>query len=207
MAAAASGLCAPLQCGDAVGMRARPANTSQDTRNGDTTWNGTSDRPIVTGGAGGLGAATVRNLTALGMQVVVFDRALDAGKELVSDLGRGAAVGGDVNDDADVTAAIDAASALAPLAVVVNVAGGGAGGRTLSRDNTPLDMSVFRGVMELNAFGTFNVTRLAAVADGRQRSRRARPARGGGQHRLDRRLRRDRRARSPTARPRRPFWA
>ena len=112
---------------------------------------------------GGLGAATVRNLTALGMQVVVFDRALDAGKELVSTLGRGVAVGGDVNDDADVTAAIDAASALAPLAVVINVAGGGAGGRTLSRDNTPLDMNIFRGVMELNAFGTFNVTRLSAA--------------------------------------------
>ncbi len=124
-------------------------------------WNKRS--AIVTGGAGGLGAATVRNLTALGMQVVVFDRALDAGKELVGTLGRGAAVGGDVNDDADVTAAIEAASSLAPLAVVVNVAGGGAGGRTLSRDNTPLDMSIFRGVMELNAFGTFNVTRLAAA--------------------------------------------
>ena len=48
---------------------------------------------IVTGGAGGLGAATVRNLNALGLQVVVFDRALDAGKELVSSLGRGVAGG------------------------------------------------------------------------------------------------------------------
>jgi len=124
-------------------------------------WNTRS--AIVTGGAGGLGAATVRSLTAMGMQVVVFDRALDAGKELVATLGRGVAVGGDVNNDADVAAAIDAASALAPLAVVVNVAGGGAGGRTLSRDNTPLDMQVFRGVMELNAFGTFNVTRLCAA--------------------------------------------
>jgi NAD(P)-dependent dehydrogenase (short-subunit alcohol dehydrogenase family) len=57
---------------------------------------------IVTGGAGGLGAATVRRLTGLGMQVVVFDRALDAGNELVKDIGRGSAVGGDVNNDADV---------------------------------------------------------------------------------------------------------
>jgi NAD(P)-dependent dehydrogenase (short-subunit alcohol dehydrogenase family) len=118
---------------------------------------------IVTGGAGGLGAATVRNLSALGLQVVVFDQALEAGQKLVGEVGRGAAVGGDVNNDADVTAAIDTASELAPLAVVVNVAGGGAGGRTLSRDNTPLDMNIFRSVMELNAFGTFNVTRLAAA--------------------------------------------
>ena len=118
---------------------------------------------IVTGGAGGLGAATVRRLTALGMHVVVFDRALDAGNELVKELGRGSAVGGDVNNDADVEAAIAAATAAAPLAVVVNVAGGGSGGRTLSRDNSPMDMALFRGTMELNALGTFNVTRLAAA--------------------------------------------
>ena len=56
--------------------------------------------------------------------MVVFDRALDAGNELVKDIGRGSAVGGDVNNDSDVQAAIAAATALAPLAVVVNVAGG-----------------------------------------------------------------------------------
>ena len=123
-------------------------------------WNQRS--AIVTGGAGGLGAATVRRLTGLGLKVVVFDRALDAGLELVKDLGSGAAVGGDVNNDGDVTAAIDAASGLAPLAVVVNVAGGGLGGRTLSRENEPLAMEVFRTTVELNTMGTFNVTRLCA---------------------------------------------
>jgi NAD(P)-dependent dehydrogenase (short-subunit alcohol dehydrogenase family) len=124
-------------------------------------WNQRS--AIVTGGAGGLGAATVRRLTDLGMQVVVFDRALDAGRALVEELGRGAAVGGDINRDEDVTAAIDAATALAPLAVVVNVAGGGAGGRTLSRDNQPMAIDAFRSTLELNSVGTFNVTRLAAA--------------------------------------------
>jgi NAD(P)-dependent dehydrogenase (short-subunit alcohol dehydrogenase family) len=124
-------------------------------------WNQRS--AIVTGGAGGLGAATVRRLTDLGMQVVVFDRALDAGQALVEELGRGAAVGGDINSDSDVIAAIDAATALAPLAVVVNVAGGGAGGRTLSRDNQPMAIDAFRSTLELNSVGTFNVTRLAAA--------------------------------------------
>jgi NAD(P)-dependent dehydrogenase (short-subunit alcohol dehydrogenase family) len=97
------------------------------------------------------------------MHVVVFDRALDAGNALIKEIGRGSAVGGDVNNDSDVEAAIAAASTTAPLAVVINVAGGGSGGRTLSRDNTPLDMQLFRGTMELNALGTFNVTRLAAA--------------------------------------------
>ena len=80
-----------------------------------------------------------------------------------TELGSGAAVGGDVNSDHDVAAAIDAAVGLAPLAVVVNVAGGGRGGRTLSRDNAPLDMAVFRDTVELNTMGTFNVTRLCAA--------------------------------------------
>jgi len=118
---------------------------------------------VVTGGAGGLGSATVRRLSALGLKVVVFDRALEAGEALIAELGSGAAVGGDVNDDADVAAALDAACALAPLGVLVNVAGGGMGGRTLSRDNTPMAMDAFKGTMELNALGTFNVTRLAAA--------------------------------------------
>jgi NAD(P)-dependent dehydrogenase (short-subunit alcohol dehydrogenase family) len=118
---------------------------------------------IVTGGAGGLGAATVRRLTALGLKVVIFDRALDAGQALAAELGTGAAVGGDINDDADVNGAIEAASGLAPLAVVVNVAGGGAGGRTLSRDNTPMGIEPFRSTIELNTIGTFNVTRLSAA--------------------------------------------
>jgi NAD(P)-dependent dehydrogenase (short-subunit alcohol dehydrogenase family) len=119
---------------------------------------------IITGGAGGLGAATVRRLSALGLQVVVFDRALDAGKALVADLASGSAVGGDINNDDDVGAAIDAAVALAPLAVVVNVAGGGSGGRTLSRDNTPMDIGAFRGTLELNTVGTFNVSRLCVAS-------------------------------------------
>lgn len=118
---------------------------------------------VVTGGAGGLGAATVRRLTALGLAVVVFDRAYEAGEALVRELGSGTAVGGDVGDDADVGAALNTACALAPLAVVVNVAGGGSGGRTLSRENIPLDMDSFRATIELNTLGTFNVTRLAAA--------------------------------------------
>ena len=111
---------------------------------------------IVTGGAGGLGAATVRALDGIGLQVVVFDRALDAGEQLVGELGRGQAVGGDVNSDDDVNAAIDAASALAPLAVVVNVAG------VLSFSHThQLSLDEWNRLLSVNLTGTFLVCREA----------------------------------------------
>ena len=121
---------------------------------------------LVTGGAGGLGAATVRHLVAIGMGVAVFDRDADRAGELVADLGGGAvAAEGDVNHDPDVEAAIDAARSLGALSLVVNIAGGGlGGGRTVGRDGTPHDKAAFVGTMEMNAFGTFNVSRLAAAA-------------------------------------------
>jgi hypothetical protein len=57
---------------------------------------------LVTGGAGGLGGATVRRLAALGVGVAFFDRDADRAAELAKELGDGAvAVGGDVNDDDD----------------------------------------------------------------------------------------------------------
>ncbi len=121
---------------------------------------------LVTGGAGRLGAATVRRLVGLGVGVAIFDRDADRAAELAKELGDPAvAVGGDVNDDDDVAAAIDAARSVGMFSLVVNVAGGGVGGgRTVGRDGTPHDKAAFVGTMEMNAFGTFNVTRLAAAA-------------------------------------------
>jgi NAD(P)-dependent dehydrogenase (short-subunit alcohol dehydrogenase family) len=121
---------------------------------------------IVTGGAGGLGSATVRRLVDSGMRVVVFDRDTDRGGELAKALGDAViAVGGDVTDDDDVGMAIETASSLGALSLLVNVAGGGVGGgRTVGRDGTPHDKTSFIKTMEMNAIGTFNVTRLAAAA-------------------------------------------
>lgn len=121
---------------------------------------------IVTGGAGGLGSATVRRLAAAGMRVVVFDADGGRAEALAKELGDAAvAVGGDVCDDDDCAAAVAAARSLGTLGLVVNVAGGGVGGgRTVSRDGVPHDKAAFVKTMEMNALGTFNVTRLAAAA-------------------------------------------
>src|SRR5215207_8180558 len=100
---------------------------------------------IVTGGAGGLGAATARQLVAIGMGVAVFDRDADRAAELAKDLGDGAvASDGDVNDDIDVGSAIEAARSLGPLSLVVNIAGGGlGGGRTVGRGGVVHDKASF----------------------------------------------------------------
>lgn len=122
---------------------------------------------IVTGGAGGLGAATARRLVELGAGVVIFDRDAAGAEAMCAELGsQCAAVSGDVTNDDDVQAAIDAAYRLGTLSIVVNVAGGGVrgAGRTVSRDGTPHDKESFIGTMAMNAIGTFNVTRLAAAA-------------------------------------------
>jgi NAD(P)-dependent dehydrogenase (short-subunit alcohol dehydrogenase family) len=94
---------------------------------------------IVTGAAGGLGAATARRLVQVGMQVVVFDRAVERARALAEDLGQQAvAVAGDVIDDGDVAAAIDAACSLGVLSVLVNVAGGGVGAIAPGPMGTPV---------------------------------------------------------------------
>ena len=123
---------------------------------------------IVTGGAGGLGAATVRRLVDIGMRVAVFDLDADRAGQLAKELGDGTlGVSGDVNDDDAVGAAIEAARSLGPLSVVVNVAGGGiGGGRTVARGGVPHDKDSFVKTMEMNALGTFNVSRLVAAAMG-----------------------------------------
>jgi NAD(P)-dependent dehydrogenase (short-subunit alcohol dehydrogenase family) len=123
---------------------------------------------IVTGGAGGLGSASVRRLAEMGLRVAIVDLDADRAKALADEVGNGAVgVGGDVTDDDDVAVAIAAAQSLGPLSVLVNVAGGGVGGgRTVARDGSPHDKESFVKTIEMNATGTFNMTRLVAAAMG-----------------------------------------
>ena len=118
---------------------------------------------IVTGGASGLGAATVRRLAAGGAKVVIVDRDEARGGALATELGCAFAKT-DVTDPAQVEAAIAAATALAPLRVAVSCAGVGWAARTLDKTGKPHDLELFRTVVGINLVGTFNVLRLAAAA-------------------------------------------
>ena len=122
------------------------------------------DVVLVTGGASGLGAATVRALVGAGGQAVIVDLPSSRGEQLAAELGdRVHFAAADVRDEEQVQAAVDQAVALGTLRVVVNCAGVATPGRIVGRRGV-LPLGDFRTVVEINLVGTFNVLRLAAAA-------------------------------------------
>lgn len=118
---------------------------------------------IVTGGASGLGEATVRRLAADGVKVVIVDLQDEKGDALAAEVG-GAYVHADVTVAEQVQAAVDAAVEMATLRSVVSCAGIGPPARTIDRDGIPHDLGVFEKVIAINLVGTFNTIRLSASA-------------------------------------------
>lgn len=119
---------------------------------------------LITGGGSGLGEATARRLHADGAAVVLMDLAGSRGQLVADDLGeRARFVAADVRDEAQVQAAVDAATELGALRICVNCAGVATPGRIISKRGL-LSLEDYRTVVEINLIGTFNVLRLAAQA-------------------------------------------
>ena len=118
---------------------------------------------LVTGGASGLGAATARLLSKNGAKVVVMDLNEEKGNSVASEIG-GKFCKVDVADEAQVQSAVEAASAMGPLRVLINCAGLGNASRTVDRKGNPFDLKAFEFVIRVNLVGTFNCLRLAAAA-------------------------------------------
>jgi NAD(P)-dependent dehydrogenase (short-subunit alcohol dehydrogenase family) len=117
---------------------------------------------VVTGGASGLGLATVRELHGQGAKVVIIDLPSSNGEAIAKELGESVVFApADVTDEAQVGAALDAAQTLGTLRIAVNCAGIGNAIKTVSKKGAfPLD--AFTKVVTVNLIGTFNMIRLAA---------------------------------------------
>jgi len=97
---------------------------------------------------------------------VIVDRDEASGIALARELGPKSAsfMPADITDAAQVDLAIAQATALGPLRICVSCAGVGWAARTLDRTGAPHDLDLFKTVVAINLFGTFNVMRLAAAA-------------------------------------------
>ncbi len=118
---------------------------------------------LVTGGASGMGEATARRLADAGDAVVIVDRDSNKGEAVAKELG-GRFAQADVTSEEDVSAAVAAATELAPLRTCIHCAGIGWAERTINRAGAPHNLETFRKVLDINLVGTFNVMRLAASA-------------------------------------------
>lgn len=119
---------------------------------------------VVTGGASGLGLATVEHLLAEGAAHVVIADYAENGAEVAEGLGdKVSFVRADVREEEAVSEAISQAASHGPLRVVVHCAGRGGAVRLVNRDGTPGDYDLYREVVSINLFGSFNVLRLAAA--------------------------------------------
>ncbi|AJY48701.1 3-hydroxyacyl-CoA dehydrogenase [Halomonas sp. KO116] len=120
---------------------------------------------LITGGASGLGEATVRALHTAGARVVIADLNSERGESLAATLGDNAVFQRtDVTSEADAQAAVDKAlNTFGSLQGLINCAGIGDPAKVVGREG-PQPLEVFSRVVQINLLGTFNMLRLAAAA-------------------------------------------
>ena len=118
---------------------------------------------LVTGGASGLGAATVKLLAANGGKVAIADLNAALGEALAKETG-GIFIKCDVTSEADGEAAVAATvKAFGGVNGLINCAGIGTAEKTTGK-NGPHNLAGFTRVIQINLIGTFNMIRLAATA-------------------------------------------
>ncbi|MAD61952.1 3-hydroxyacyl-CoA dehydrogenase [Haliea sp.] len=124
---------------------------------------------VVTGGASGLGEATVRRYYAEGVKVAIFDMNEVLGQRLANELGH-SVIFCQVNvcDEDSVSTGIEATLGMfGAIHLCSNYAGIADAAKTVgSKGPFPLDL--FNKVININLVGTFNVLRLIAEAMSKQ---------------------------------------
>lgn len=119
---------------------------------------------IVTGGASGLGGATVDLLAKAGAKVTIFDLNAELGEARAKEIG-GKFIKVNVTDESEVEAAIAEAEGLHGKArILVNCAGIGPPKKVIDRDGNAIPLGDFTSIVNVNLFGTFNVLSKFAAA-------------------------------------------
>lgn len=118
---------------------------------------------VITGGASGLGRATVEKFVAAGAKVAIFDFNEDAGQDMANTLGDAVAFFKvNVADEVSVQQAIDQTVAkFGAIHICINYAGIGSGAKTLGK-NGIFPLAEFNKVLQVNLVGSFNVLCRAA---------------------------------------------
>ena len=117
---------------------------------------------LVTGGASGLGEASILELVKKGARAAIIDVDTEKGEKLAANIGPSAIfVKTDVTSEADVRQAIQKIiDAFGKINVVINCAGVVNPGKLIGRKG-PLPLEAFNKVLQINLVGTLNVIRLA----------------------------------------------
>lgn len=117
---------------------------------------------VITGGASGLGRATLVYFVSQGCKVIALDMNDELGEKVSSEH-----EGNVLYQKADVTLETDVKQALANgiekfgrIDICVNCAGNGDAGKTYSNRNGLMALETFKRIVDVNLVGSFNVARL-----------------------------------------------
>jgi 3-hydroxyacyl-CoA dehydrogenase/3-hydroxy-2-methylbutyryl-CoA dehydrogenase len=117
---------------------------------------------LVTGGASGLGEASILELIKKGAKIVIVDVDVNKGEKLAANIGANAIfVKTDVTSEADVRQTIQKAiDTFGKINVVINCAGVVNPGKIIGKKG-PLSLESFNKVLQINLAGTLNVIKQA----------------------------------------------
>ena len=121
---------------------------------------------VISGGASGLGLATVRDLHAHGGYIAILDLNAESGEEVVKELGECAKFfETDITETVSVQAAVNDIAGWtkrtsAPIGAVIPAAGVGSPGKLIDRHNEPIPMEQLDFVLNINLRGVLDLIRL-----------------------------------------------
>lgn len=119
---------------------------------------------VVTGGASGLGLATVQRFIDREVPTVIVDLPTSDGERVAKDLGELAQFApADVTDPEAVGRALDLAETTGPIRALAHCAGRGGTVRVVEKDGAPGSLEEYESIVRTNLIGTFNTVRMAAA--------------------------------------------